>query len=259
MRNAELALHFDELADLYELDGAIVHRVLAYRNAAKAIREAGASVADMTRAGTVTELPGIGKTIEEKLTTLLDTGQIPSAEKLKAKYPPGLVEITRLPGLGPKRARKLFDEMGIASLDELKKAAEARAAAHPARVRPEGGGEHPACTRGRGGRPLQAEAAPVEGASDRRGAARRTPGASPRPSGWRSRAAPGGGPIRARTSTSSLPLRTHARSRTRSARCRSSPRPTRPARPALAGSRTTASASTCGSSRPRTSATCSST
>ena len=67
MRNAELALHFDELADLYELDGAIVHRVLAYRNAAKAIREAGASVAEMTRAGTVTELPGIGKTIEEKL------------------------------------------------------------------------------------------------------------------------------------------------------------------------------------------------
>ncbi len=124
MRNAELALHFDELADLYELDGAIVHRVLAYRNAAKAIREAGASVAEMTRAGTVTELPGIGKTIEEKLNALLDTGSIPSAEKLKAKYPPGLVEITRLPGLGPKRARRLFDELGIASLDELKKAAE---------------------------------------------------------------------------------------------------------------------------------------
>ena len=124
MRNAELALHFDELADLYELDGAIVHRVLAYRNAAKAIREAGASVAEMTRAGTVTDLPGIGKTIEEKLATLLETGAIPSAEKLKAKYPPGLVEITRLPGLGPKRARKLFDEMGIASIEDLKKAAE---------------------------------------------------------------------------------------------------------------------------------------
>jgi DNA polymerase (family 10) len=124
MRNAELALHFDELGDLYELDGAIVHRVLAYRNAAKAIRESGASVAEMTQAGRVTELPGIGKTIEEKLKALLETGAIPSAEKLKAKYPPGLVEITRLPGLGPKRARKLFDEVGIASLDELKKAAE---------------------------------------------------------------------------------------------------------------------------------------
>jgi DNA polymerase (family 10) len=124
MRNAELALHFDELADLYELDGAIVHRVLAYRRAAKSIREAGASVAEMTRAGTVTELAGIGKTIEEKLNALLETGSIPSAEKLKARYPPGLVEITRLPGLGPKRARKLFDDLGIASLDDLKKAAE---------------------------------------------------------------------------------------------------------------------------------------
>jgi DNA polymerase (family 10) len=124
MRNAEIALHFDELADLYELDGAIIHRVLAYRNAAKAIREAPASVEEMTRAGSVTQLKGIGKTIEEKLNALLDGGEIPSAAKLKAKYPPGLVEITRLPGFGPKRARKLFDELGIASLDELRAAAE---------------------------------------------------------------------------------------------------------------------------------------
>ncbi|MDX6478572.1 MAG: polymerase, partial [Gaiellaceae bacterium] len=124
MRNAEIALHFDELADLYELDGAIVHRVLAYRNAAKAIREATASVEEMTRAGTVTQLPGVGKTIEEKLGTLFDTGTIPSAEKLKAKYPPGLVEVTRLPGFGAKKARKLFDALGVASLDDLRKAVE---------------------------------------------------------------------------------------------------------------------------------------
>src|SRR3954451_21201029 len=124
MRNAEIALHFDELADLYELDGAIVHRVLAYRNAAKAIREATASVEEMTRAGTVTRLPGIGKTIEEKLTALFDTGVIPSAEKLKAKYPPGLVEVTRLPGFGAKKARKLFDALGVASIDDLRKAVE---------------------------------------------------------------------------------------------------------------------------------------
>jgi DNA polymerase (family 10) len=124
MRNAEIALHFDELADLYELDGAIVHRVLAYRNAAKAIRDAPASVEEMTRAGTVTELRGIGKTIEEKLNALFETGEIPSAAKLKAKFPPGLVEITRIPGFGPKKARKLFDELGVASLDDLRKAAE---------------------------------------------------------------------------------------------------------------------------------------
>jgi DNA polymerase (family 10) len=124
MRNAEIALHFDELADLYELDGAIVHRVLAYRNAAKAIRDAPASVEQMTRAGTVTELRGIGKTIEEKLNALLETGEIPSAAKLKAKYPPGLVEVTRIPGFGPKKARRLFDQLGVASLDDLRKAAE---------------------------------------------------------------------------------------------------------------------------------------
>src|ERR671939_343132 len=124
MNNAEIALHFDELADLYELDGAIVHRVVAYRNAAKAIREATASIEEMSRAGTVTQLPGIGKTIAEKIATLLETGSIPSVEKLKAKYPPGLIEITRLPGFGPKKARKLFDELGVKSLDDLREAVE---------------------------------------------------------------------------------------------------------------------------------------
>src|SRR5919201_2253834 len=124
MRNAEIAAAFDELGDLYELDGAVVYRVIAYRNAAKAIRDSGASVEELSRAGRVTELPGIGKTIAEKISALLETGTIPSAEKLKAKFPAGLVEITRIPGLGPKRARKLYDELGIASLEELKTAAE---------------------------------------------------------------------------------------------------------------------------------------
>jgi DNA polymerase (family 10) len=124
MHNAEIALHFDELADLYELDGAIVHRVVAYRNAAKAIRESTTSIEDMTRAGTVTRVPGIGKTLEEKLQTLFDTGVIPSAERLKAKYPPGLIEVTRLPGFGAKKARKLFDSLGVASLEDLSKAVE---------------------------------------------------------------------------------------------------------------------------------------
>ena len=124
MRNAQIALHFDELADLYELDGAIVHRVLAYRNAAKAIRDASASIEELTRTGRVTELAGIGKTIEEKITALLDTGEIPAAQKLKARYPPGLVEVTRIPGLGPKHARKLFDELGVDSIEALKGAAE---------------------------------------------------------------------------------------------------------------------------------------
>ncbi|MDQ3850688.1 MAG: DNA polymerase/3'-5' exonuclease PolX [Actinomycetota bacterium] len=124
LSNLAIAAAFDELADLYELDGAIVHRVLAYRTAAKSVREATVSVAALTRAGRVTELPGIGSTLEEKIRALLQTGTIPAAEKLRARYPPGLLDLTRLPGLGPKRARRLFDELGIESLEMLRAAAE---------------------------------------------------------------------------------------------------------------------------------------
>src|SRR5256714_6802589 len=122
--NATIAALFDELADLYELDGAVVHRVLAYRNAAKSVREASTSVAAMTRADRVTELPGIGRTLEEKIRALLETGSIPAVEKMRAKFPPGLMDLTRLPGLGPKRARRLYDDLGVASLDDLRAAAE---------------------------------------------------------------------------------------------------------------------------------------
>jgi len=122
--NLAIAAAFDELADLYELDGAIVHRVLAYRSAAKSAREATVSVAALTRTGAVTSLPGIGKTLEQKLVALLQTGTIPAAAKLRARYPPGLLDMTRLPGLGPKRARRLFDELGIDSLGKLRAAAE---------------------------------------------------------------------------------------------------------------------------------------
>jgi DNA polymerase (family 10) len=122
--NAAIAAAFDELGDLYELDGAVIHRIVAYRNAAKAVRDAPISVSALTREGQVTTLPGIGKTLEEKLHALLETGTIPAAEKLRAKFPPGLIDLTRLPGLGPKRARRLFDELGIDSLEALREAAE---------------------------------------------------------------------------------------------------------------------------------------
>jgi DNA polymerase (family 10) len=124
MRNAEIADAFEELASLYELDGAVVYRVVAYRNAAKAIREAGVSVEEMANQGRVEELSGVGKTIAEKIDALLEIGSIPSADKLKAKIPAGLVEVTRIPGLGPKRARLLYDHLGVTSLEDLKRASE---------------------------------------------------------------------------------------------------------------------------------------
>jgi DNA polymerase (family 10) len=121
--NSEIAAAFDELGDLYELDGAIIHRVVAYRNAAKVTRDASVSVAQLTREGRVTELPGIGATLETKLVALVESGDIPQAARLRAKFPAGLLEMTRLPGLGPKRARRLYEELGIDSLQTLETAA----------------------------------------------------------------------------------------------------------------------------------------
>jgi DNA polymerase (family X) len=121
--NAVIADALEELGDLYELDGAIVHRVLAYRRAAETVRESSVSVAGLARAGRATTLPGIGETLQEKIVSLADTGAIPAAERLRAKFPPGLIAITRIPGLGPKRARLLHEQLGIDSLQALREAA----------------------------------------------------------------------------------------------------------------------------------------
>jgi DNA polymerase (family X) len=122
--NAEIAAALEELGVLYELDGAVKYRVLAYGTAAKAIRESPVSVAELAAAGRATEIPGVGKTLAEKIDALLATGEIPAAVKLKAKFPPSLIEVTRVPGVGPKTARRLFDELGVATLDDLRAAAE---------------------------------------------------------------------------------------------------------------------------------------
>jgi DNA polymerase (family 10) len=122
--NAEIAAALDELGVLYQLDGAVKYRVLAYSTAAKAIRESPLSVADLAAAGRATEVPGVGKTLAEKIDALIETGEIPAAVKLKAKFPPTLVEVTRVPGVGAKTARRLFDELGVATLEDLKAAAE---------------------------------------------------------------------------------------------------------------------------------------
>jgi DNA polymerase (family X) len=123
LSNAAIADALEELGDLYELDGAIVHRVLAYRTAAKAVREASVSVAALALEGRASDLPGIGKTLQEKILALAQIGAIPAAERLRAKFPPGLIAITRLPGLGPKRARLLHSELGVDSLQALREAA----------------------------------------------------------------------------------------------------------------------------------------
>jgi len=124
LTNAQIAAAFDELADLYELDGAVQYRTIAYRTAAKAVREASVSVGQLAREGRATEVPGVGKTLQEKIQALDETGDIPASQRLRAQYPPGLISVMHLPGFGPRRARRLYDELGVDSLDALRAAAE---------------------------------------------------------------------------------------------------------------------------------------
>jgi DNA polymerase (family X) len=126
MTNAEIAGALEELGVLYELDGAVKYRVLAYSTAAKAIRESPVSVAELAAEGRATQIPGVGKTLAEKIDALIETGEIPAAAKLKAMYPPTLIEVTRVPGLGAKTARRLYDELDVASVEDLRAAAEAQ-------------------------------------------------------------------------------------------------------------------------------------
>ncbi|MGA1213819.1 MAG: helix-hairpin-helix domain-containing protein, partial [Solirubrobacterales bacterium] len=125
MTNAEIAAALEELAVLYQLDGADRYRILAYVNSARTIRSEPRSVEEMAREGRVTELDGVGKTLEEKIVALVETGEIPAATKLKERIPPGLIEINRIQGLGPKTVRRLHEELGIDGPDDLRKAAEA--------------------------------------------------------------------------------------------------------------------------------------
>src|SRR5260221_11997041 len=88
MTNAEIAAALEELGVLYELDGAVKYRVLAYSTAAKAIRESPLSVAELAAQGRATEIPGVGKSVAGKIGALLVPGEIPAAGKLKVKFPP---------------------------------------------------------------------------------------------------------------------------------------------------------------------------
>jgi DNA polymerase (family 10) len=124
-RNAQVAEQFDLLADLLELSGEQQFRVLAYRRAADEIRSAGGPIAQLALDGRAKDLPGIGKTIEGKIVQIVNTGEIEALTKRKAEIPAGVAEFLRLPALGPKTARRIWQELGITTVEELRKAAEA--------------------------------------------------------------------------------------------------------------------------------------
>jgi DNA polymerase (family 10) len=124
VQNAEIAARFEQLADLLELDGANPFRVRAYRNAARLIRGHSRSLAELLEEGAdLAELPGIGADLAGKIAVLVRTGRLPLLEKMAKKVPAPLVAMTRIEGLGPKRAQALYKALRIRSLEDLARAA----------------------------------------------------------------------------------------------------------------------------------------
>ena len=124
MDNGKIADHFDEMADLLEFRGENPFRVRAYRNGSKAIRELGESVAailgDADRK--LEDIPGIGKTLVAKAEVLVETGALPQLEKLRGEVPEIVLSMARIPGLGAKKAVVLHDQLGLKTLDDLRRA-----------------------------------------------------------------------------------------------------------------------------------------
>jgi DNA polymerase (family 10) len=124
--NEEVAGQLELLADLLEMEGETAFRVLAYRRAAQRVRETSEPIAQLALGGRARELPGIGKIIEEKIVQIVDDGEIHALTKRRERIPPGVVSFMRLPGLGPKTAARIWHELGITTLAELKDAAESQ-------------------------------------------------------------------------------------------------------------------------------------
>lgn len=123
MTNKELADIFANIADLLEIKGEIIYKILAYRRAADALREYSRDVAEVWKAGKLKDIPGVGNAIAEKIDELLSTGQLAFYEKLKKEVPLSLVGILRVQDVGPKRAALFWKKLGLTTVAELEQAA----------------------------------------------------------------------------------------------------------------------------------------
>jgi DNA polymerase (family 10) len=120
MDKSEVASILEEIAVLLELQGENPFRANAYARAGRAIAQLEQNIKDIVDAGTLAEIPGVGETLRDKITVLVTTGKLPFYEDLKAKTPPGFMQMLRLPGLGPKKIKLLCDQLGIDDLVKLK-------------------------------------------------------------------------------------------------------------------------------------------
>jgi DNA polymerase (family X) len=123
--NGDLARIFHEIGDILEVKGEIAFKTVAYHRAADAIARAPFDVAAAYGAGDRRPVAGVGQAISDKIAELATTGRMTYHERLRAEIPASLVELLRIPGVGPKTVRQVWEGLGIATLDDLRRAAEA--------------------------------------------------------------------------------------------------------------------------------------
>ncbi len=124
LSNGDLARIFHEIGDMLEIQGELVFKTVAYHRAADTIGRSPVDIASAYRSGSPPQIPGVGKAISDKLAELATTGHLAFYDRLREAVPPGLLEILEIQGLGPKTVRQLHEELGIESVDDLRRAAE---------------------------------------------------------------------------------------------------------------------------------------
>jgi DNA polymerase (family 10) len=122
-RNGDVARLLEEIGDLLEIKGEQPFRVNAYRNAARRIEGLREPIEILHAEARLRTIQGVGEALEQKIGEFLTSGSLEYYEKLRGQFPPGLVELLEVPGLGPRKARLLYDQLGIGSLAELEAAA----------------------------------------------------------------------------------------------------------------------------------------
>lgn len=123
MKNQDIARVFGEIADLLELDDGNTYRVIAYRNAERELSSTGYDLPALLAAGEpLPKMPGIGAELTSKIREIFETGTSKTLETLRSHYPPGITDLLRLPGVGPKRVRLFYDKLGVGSLEALEQA-----------------------------------------------------------------------------------------------------------------------------------------
>jgi DNA polymerase (family 10) len=126
MKNEDIARVFGEIADFLELGDDNVYRVISYRNAERELRSTGYDIPALLAAGeALPKMLGIGPELTAKILEIYRTGTSKTLEKLRKDYPAGILDLFRLPGIGPKRVRLFYQKLGIGSLDELERAVRA--------------------------------------------------------------------------------------------------------------------------------------